>query len=108
MIHTATIALEPLVEAVAQEVAGVALVDAEPVQLAVLDQDPAHVAPEEIDQRAVRVGLLVGVLVVPAMDGDPARRRVLQAADAENRERVFQPFRAAEARGASAGDGSRG
>ena len=50
--------------------------------------------PQEIDQRAVRIRLLVGVLMVPPMGADPARRRVLHAADSKNGERVFQRLRA--------------
>src|SRR5215470_254111 len=91
------VALEPLVEWIAQNVACVALVDPQPIEVAVFDDDPAHVAPEEIDQRAVWVGLLVGVLVVAAVDRNPARRSVLQAAKPKERERVLEPFRAAEA-----------
>src|SRR5262245_61511730 len=53
--------------------------------------------PEEIDQRAVRVGLLVGMLVVTTVDRDPARRGVLQAAKPQDRQRVLEPFRTSEA-----------
>src|SRR5262245_30447036 len=90
------VALEPFVEGLAQEVPRISFVASESVELAVLDHDPAHVRPEEIDQRTVRVGLLVGVLVVPAMDRDPACRGVLQTAESEDGERVLEPFRAAE------------
>src|SRR3954469_15603722 len=37
--------LQPLVEALAQQVASIALEDAEPVELAVFDDDPANVCP---------------------------------------------------------------
>src|ERR1700761_967831 len=53
--------------------------------------------PKEIDQRAVRIRLLVGMVVVPAMHSDPECRRALQGAYAENRQRVLDPSRTVEA-----------
>src|SRR5262245_52527778 len=53
--------------------------------------------PEKMDQRAVGIRLLVGMLVMPPMDRDPTRRSVLEAAHTENSERVFEPFWADEA-----------
>jgi hypothetical protein len=43
------------------------------------------------------VRLLVGMLVMPPMDGGPPRRSVLEAAHTENSERVFKPFWADDA-----------
>ena len=37
------------------------------------------------------------VFMVAAMNGDPARRRILESADGKYGESVFQPFRAGEA-----------
>jgi hypothetical protein len=54
-------------------------------------------APEETCQRAMRVRLLVGELMMPAVDRDPARRRFLQAGHRDDRHRVLQPFRAFQA-----------
>ena len=52
--------------------------------------------PQEVNQRTVRIRLVVGMVVMLPMDGDPAGRRVLKAAQTEDRERVLQPFRADE------------
>ena len=53
--------------------------------------------PEETCQRAVRVRLLVGELMMAAMDRDPARRRFLQAGHRDDHHRMLQPFRAFQA-----------
>ena len=90
-------ALQRDVEAVAQDVPGVAFVNSEPGQLGLVDQNPADVAPEEARQRAMRVRLLVGELMVPAVDRDPARRRFLQARHRDHHHRVLQPFRTFQA-----------
>ncbi len=87
------IALERDVEAIAQNVLGVALIDAEPRQLGLVHQDPADVAPEETGERAVRIGLLVGELMMAAVDRDPARRGLLQAGHRDHHHRMLQPFR---------------
>ena len=65
------------VERVAQDVLGVTVVNAEAGEVAVFDQHPTDMAPEAVDQGGVRVVLLVGELVVAAVDGDPAGRGVL-------------------------------
>ena len=41
--------------------------------------------PEEIGERTVRVVRLVRELMMPAMNGDPMRRRVLDRADRQRR-----------------------
>src|SRR5262249_51819364 len=82
--------------ALAENVLGEVLVQLHALEVGVATHQPVHVAPEEADERAVRVGLLVGVLVMPAIDSDPAGRRVLQAADAEDGETVFEPARGLE------------
>ena len=45
----------------------------------------------------VRVRLLVGELMMPAVDGDPARRRFLQAGHRDHHHGVLQPFRTFQA-----------
>jgi hypothetical protein len=77
---------------IAQDIFGVALVNSEARELRLVDQDPADVGPEETRKRAVRVRLLVGVLMMPTVDGDPARRRFLEAGDRDDRHGVLQPF----------------
>ncbi len=69
----------------------------EAVDLDVIDQQPAHVTPEKVYQRAMGIRLFVGVLVMQAVDGDPLGRRVLHAKHAEHGKRVFQPLRHDEA-----------
>ena len=54
-------------------------------------------APEKIDAGAVRIVRLIGMLMVAPMNGDPAYRTALQAAYAENDQRVREPCRTAEA-----------
>jgi hypothetical protein len=44
----------------------------------------------------MRIGLFVGVLMVPAVDRNPAGRRILQAAEAEHGEEMLEAFRALE------------
>src|SRR6185369_16138265 len=96
-LDPAAVALELPVEAIAQHIRGVAVVDAKPRQILILHQEPAHMAPEESGERAVGILLLVGVLMMPAMDRDPAGGRILQTADAQDRQAMLQPFRAVEA-----------
>jgi hypothetical protein len=50
-----------------------------------------------MDQWAVGIRLLVGMLMVLPMDSDPPRGCVLQTADAQGRQTVFQPSAALEA-----------
>src|ERR1700709_2378004 len=85
------------VKTVAQNVLGVAFVDSKARQLRLMHQDPPDMAPEETCQRAVRVGLRVGELMVPAVDRDPARRRFLQAGYRDHHHRMLQPFGALQA-----------
>src|SRR5579871_5717558 len=54
-------------------------------------------APQKTGQRAVRILLLVGRLMMAPVDCYPSRRTALQATHAQDRQRVFEPFRAAEA-----------
>src|SRR5262249_27907258 len=74
---------EAFVEAVLEQVAGVAVVEGYVVNGGIVDQEPAHVAPEDACLRAVGVAGLVGVLMMQAVDRDPAHGRALPAAGAE-------------------------
>jgi MFS family permease len=85
-------AFERDVEPVAQNVPGIAFVDSQPRELRLMDQDPADVAPEEAGQRRVRVRLFVGELMMAAVNGDPARRRFLQAGHRDDDHGVLEPF----------------
>src|SRR2546423_1525559 len=49
-------------------------------------------APEKTDERAMRIFLVIGILMMEAMDGDPARGSILEATNAENREDMLEPF----------------
>jgi hypothetical protein len=88
-----SIAFQLHVERVAQQVARESLIVVDVEEVAVLDHQPTAVAPEEVHQRAVRIGLLVGMLVVNSMHRHPTRRSILQRANAENGERMLEPFR---------------
>jgi hypothetical protein len=48
--------------------------------------------PQKASERAVRIRGFVGVLVMAAMNADPARRRILDAANTKERKTMFQPF----------------
>ncbi len=85
-------AFERDVEPVAQNVLGIAFVDSEPREFRLMDQDPADVAPEEAGQRRVRVRLFVCELMMAAVNGDPARRRFLQAGHRDDDHGVLEPF----------------
>ncbi len=72
------------------------LIRAHRVEIAVLNDQPPQVTPEEADQGAVRIRLLVGVLMMHPMDCNPASWRALQRANTKQREAVLEPFRALE------------
>jgi hypothetical protein len=67
-----------------------------PVVPSIDEKQPSYVSPEKVDPWGMRVGLVVAVLMMHAMDGDPSRRGILQCADAANRDAVFKPFWAFE------------
>src|SRR5258708_19727659 len=90
-------ALERDVKPVPQDVLGVALVDSEAREFRLVDQNPSDVAPEEACKRAVRVRLLVGELMMPAVYGDPPCGRFLEARHRDDHHRVLQPFRTFQA-----------
>ena len=70
--------LQAHVEGVLQKIAAIALVGGPLAKLPVLDHDPAHVPPEPGHQRAMRVRLPVGMLVMQAVNHHPARWRASQ------------------------------
>src|SRR3984885_1013706 len=90
-------ALDEAVEAVAQDIARITVVGALAAEISVLQKQPAHVRPEEVDQRAVRIGALVGTMVMHAMGRHPPRRRILDTPDGEKRKAMLEPERALEA-----------
>jgi hypothetical protein len=90
-------ALERDVEGIAEQVADIPLIAEHVAVVAVLHQQPAHVPPEEPGQRGVGIGLLIRLLVVHAVDRDPAGGRILERADAKDGQRVLEPLRAGEA-----------
>ena len=61
-------AFELHIKAIAQDVLGVALIDAKTRQIRLIDQEPADVAPEEVPRRRMRIELFVGVLVMAAVN----------------------------------------
>ena len=88
--------MQPHVESILEDVPRIFLIRAHRVEIAVLDDQPPHVPPEEADQRAVRIRPLVGVLMMHPMDCNPASWRALQRANTQEREPVLEPFRASE------------
>jgi hypothetical protein len=73
-------------------VLGVAFIDPQPRELGGLHHQPAHVAPHKATAWTVRVGRLIRMLMMQAMDRYPTGRRVLDAAYAQDDEGPLQPF----------------
>jgi hypothetical protein len=61
------------------------------MRLAIIDAEPAEMGPKEVHQWGMRIGLIIGVDMVDAMDCYPASWGVFKAANAENREAAFNP-----------------
>src|SRR4029077_16395927 len=78
-------ALDETVEAVAKDIARITVVGGLTAEVGVFQKQPAHMRPEKIDQRAVRIGAFIGTMMMHAMGRNPARRRILQAPDGEKR-----------------------
>src|SRR6202011_1750327 len=74
-----------------------ALVNSETGELRLIHQNPSDVAPEETGKRAMRVRLLVGELMVPAVYRDPSGGCFLEAGHRDHHHGVLQPFRAFQA-----------
>ena len=86
-------AFELKVERVFQEVSCESLVVFDIGEFSVLEHQPTEVSPEESDQWAMRIGLMVRMLMVDPVHGDPASRSVLHRANAEQGQRVLEPLR---------------
>ena len=84
------------VERIAENVASEALVVVDVEEFAIEKHQPTAMTPQEVHQRTVRIGSIVGVLVMDAVHRNPAGGGVLHGADAQDRERVFQPLRTGE------------
>src|SRR5579863_8802113 len=95
--HPDDVALDETIEAVAQDVARIAVVADLTAEVGVFQKQPAHMRPEYADQRAMRIATSVGAMVMQAVGGDPARRRILHAPDREQRAGMLKPERAFEA-----------
>src|SRR3954469_6027594 len=89
--------LEPHVERIAEDIAGILVVGFGGRSVAVLDEEPSNVAPKCADARRMRVGLMVGMLMMQPMNDDPPCGRLLQVAHAQQGECVFQPERTLKA-----------
>jgi hypothetical protein len=59
-------------------------------------EQPADMSPKKIDPRGMRIGLMVAMLVVHSMDGNPSRRGILERADSANRDEMLEPLGAFE------------
>ena len=64
----------------------------QPRELGGLHHQPAHVALHKATERTVRVGRLIRMLMMQAMDRHPAGWRVLDATYAQDDESPLQPF----------------
>ena len=93
-VHPAPLSFQCAVKTIGQDVLGVTIVDAQLHQAGIVHHQPAHMPPHEVAKRTVRVGRFIGMLVMQPVHRDPARRRVLHAADAKHHEAALQPFRA--------------
>ncbi len=80
------------IERISKQVSYIAFVMYGSIEVSVSANDPAHVTPQKIHQWRVWIGLVVAVLVMHAMDRDPAGGAILQIAHAHDCERVLQPF----------------
>src|SRR5436190_15336335 len=89
-------AFEAQVKRIAENIAGIMFVKRNGAQIAIFDHQPAEMSPYRRDQGTMRVGLLVGVLMMLAVYRHPSRGRILQAANAQQREKMFEPFGAGE------------
>jgi len=68
------------VERVFEQISRESLIIFDVGEVSVLEHQPAEVSPEESDQGAVWIGLMIGVLVMDPMHGDPASWCVLHGA----------------------------
>ena len=78
-----SVAFEPHVKTVAQHIAGVLVIRFGARGFAILDEQPADVAPKPTHLRRVGVGLMVRMLMMHPMDNNPTSGRLLQIADTE-------------------------
>ena len=72
--------LQPHIERVGQDVLGVFFIDAELAGVFVFVDQPLKVRPEKVDQWAVWIFLMVRLLMMEAMPGNPASRCFLSVA----------------------------
>jgi hypothetical protein len=79
------VALDPSIEFVADDVARIAIVRRRPVQVGIFDKQPADICPEQTDQWTVRIGPLIGAVMVQAMGGHPPGGRILETANRDDR-----------------------
>ena len=56
------------------------------------EEDPADVRPEAACARRVRIGVLVGMLMVDAMRGDPEDRPAFERQRAADGEEILERF----------------
>ena len=83
--------VEPDVERVAKQVAGISFRHMPGQHVLGLERDPCNMAPEEIAAGRMWILFLVREMVVHPVNRDPPGRRPLSRADAEHREHVFEP-----------------
>ncbi|OIQ64676.1 hypothetical protein GALL_537720 [mine drainage metagenome] len=90
-------ALDPPIEPVADDVARIPVISHVTAEVGIFQKQPAHVRPEQVDQRRVRVGSLIRTVMVHTMRRHPSGGRVLNAADRDDCKGMLKPERALEA-----------
>ena len=60
------------------------------VMVGVAEQNPAHVGPEAAVARRMRIAIVVGMLMVNAMGGDPEDRTTLERQRPTHREKILE------------------
>ena len=85
--------VEPAVERHFRHIGSVLAHQLGVAMLSVAVDDPSHVCPKTAIARGVRIPLLVRLLVMNAMRGNPENRATFQSHRTTDAEEVIQPFR---------------
>src|SRR5581483_224289 len=78
------VAFDKAVESVANDISRITVVSDMALKVGILQKQPTHVRPEQVDERTVRVWPLIRPVMMHAMGGNPPRRRILDAPDRQD------------------------
>lgn len=81
------------VERILEQIPGEPLVVVDVRELPVFKHQPSKMSPEECHQRTVRIGLMVGVLVMNSVHRHPTCRGVLHGAHTQKGQQSLEPLR---------------